>query len=317
MKRRTFVKAMGYSSMMYPLIGSVPSLLKGPELMQLTILHTNDVHSRIEPFPADGKGRNAGKGGAARRATLIKDIREDVDQVLLLDAGDIFQGTPYFNFFGGELEFKLMDEMEYDAATIGNHDFDAGHEVLKERCDAASFSMLNCNYNLKDSPLRKIVQPYKIFNKGGIKVGVFGVGIRLDGLVPKQLYGDIEVLPAYEMAEKTATLLKEEEKCDLVVCLSHLGYQYESPNYPSDVIMAASTRNIDIIIGGHTHTFLKTANTVRDKDGEWVIINQVGWAGIMLGRIDVTIEKGKKAKCFSCKNEYLQHAVDNTIIKYK
>ncbi len=317
MKRREFVRAIGYSSIMYPLVGSIPSFMNGPEMLNLTILHTNDVHSRIEPFPADGTGRNAGKGGAARRATLIKDIREDVDNVLLLDAGDIFQGTPYFNFFGGELEFNLMDEMGYDAATIGNHDFDAGFEVLRDRCQTAKFDMLNSNYNLKDSPLRKVVKPYKVFKKGEMKIGVFGVGINLSGLVPEKLYGDIEVLHPYEVAERTATLLKKEEKCDLVICLSHLGYQYESPDYPSDIVMASSTRNIDVIIGGHTHTFMKKANAVRDKDGEWVIINQVGWAGIMLGRIDVSIEKGKKAKCYSCKNEYLQNSVDNSIIKYK
>lgn len=317
MKRRDFVRTVGYSSMMYPLVGSLPSYFKSPEMLNLTILHTNDVHSRIEPFPADGKGRNAGKGGAARRATLIKDIREDVDHVLLLDAGDIFQGTPYFNFFGGELEFKLMDEMGYDAATIGNHDFDAGFEVLHERCKTASFDMLNCNYNLKDSPLKKVVEPYKIYKKGEMKIGVFGVGINLSGLVPAKLFGDIEVLNPYESAERTATHLKVEEKCDLVICLSHLGYKYESPDYFSDVFMAANTRNIDVIIGGHTHTFLREADAVRDKDGEWVIINQVGWAGIMLGRIDVTLEKGKKKKCYSCKNQYLQNSVDNSIIKHK
>lgn len=316
MKRRDFVKGLGYSSLMYPIVGSIPSLITGPEMHHITILHTNDVHSRIEPFP-EGGGRNSGKGGAARRATLIKDIREDVEHVLLLDAGDIFQGTPYFNFFGGELEFKLMDEMGYDAATIGNHDFDAGFEVLKERCESANFKMLNANYNLKDSPLNKVVNPYQIFMKGEMKIGVFGIGINLSGLVPKNLYGDIEVLPAYEIAEQTATLLKKDEKCDLVICLSHLGYQYETPEYPSDYFMASNTRNIDIIIGGHTHTFMKEAKAIRDKDGEWVIINQVGWAGIMLGRLDISLEKGKKSTCYSCKNEYLQNSVDNSIIKYK
>ncbi len=316
MKRRAFVKGIGYSSLAFPLLGSVPNLLSDYDTHHLTILHTNDVHSRIEPFP-EGPGRNAGKGGAARRATLIKDIREDVEHVLLLDAGDIFQGTPYFNFFGGELEFKLMDEMSYDAATIGNHDFDAGFEVLNERCQSAKFSMLNANYNLINSPLNKVVKPYQIFLKGDMKIGVFGIGINLDGLVPKKLYGDIEVLPAYEVAERTATLLKKEEKCDLVICLSHLGFQYEINSYLSDVNMAKNTKNIDIIIGGHTHTFLRDAHSIKDKDGESVIINQVGWAGIMLGRIDVSFERGKKRKCYTCKNEFLQNSVDNSIIKYK
>ncbi len=318
MKRRSFIRQAAYSVAVTPIASQFPNLLfDKAEFEYLTILHTNDVHSRIEPFPNDD-GRNAGRGGIARRASLIKDIREDKEHVLLLDCGDIFQGTPYFNYFGGELEFKLMDELQYDAATIGNHDFDAGFEVLNERCTQANFSMLNANYDFSNSILKDQVKPYKIFQKGEMKIGVFGIGIELDGLVPKDLYGDIKYQSPYEKAEKIATYLKKIEKCDLTICLSHLGYTYESGVFkPCDTEMAEKTINIDIILGGHTHTFLRHADMRKNRDGENVIVNQVGWAGIMLGRIDLILEKNRKSKCLSCKNQFLQEPIDNTIIKHK
>lgn len=319
MKRRSFIKNVGYSaavsSVVNPLWNPFSQSLLKEELAYLTILHTNDVHSRIEPFPENGS-RNGGRGGVARRASLIQSIRDVQEHVLVLDSGDIFQGTPYFNFFGGELEFQLMDEMGYDAATIGNHDFDAGIDVLAERCGNAKFEMLNYNYDLKDTPLRDLVKPYKIFTKGDLRIGVFGIGIELDGLVPKSLTGNVVYKEPYERAERIATSLKKDEKCDLVICLSHLGYLYETKR-PSDVRMARSTRNIDIILGGHTHTFLKDIDQRRNKDGETVMINQVGWAGLMLGRIHVVLEKNRKTKCFTCKNEFLQEPVDNSNIKHK
>ena len=121
----------------------------------------------------------------AQRAGLINSIREKEDHVLLLDAGDIFQGTPYFNFYGGELEFKLMSTMKYDAATLGNHDFDNGLIGLKKQLPFAKFPFLIANYDFSKTILKDKFNPYKIFNKGGIKIGVFGIGIELEGLVPK------------------------------------------------------------------------------------------------------------------------------------
>lgn len=316
-KRRKFIQQSALIGAALPFLPSFTTSILKPKTHHLTILHTNDQHSRIEPFPVKGGGRNAGRGGMARRAALIKEIRQEEDQVLLLDCGDIFQGTPYFNFFGGELEFKLMDEMQYDAATIGNHDFDAGYEVLHQRVQSSKFSMLNSNYNLKNSILNEVVEPYKIIQKGAIKVGIFGVGIKLNGLVPKNLYGEIEYRHPYEIAEQTATFLKKSKQCDLVICLSHIGYQYKSEKLPSDVQMAAQTRNIDIILGGHTHTFLKQATEIKDKDQNTVIVNQAGWAGLVLGRLDVSFEQGKKNKCFSCKNQFLRMPIENSNVKHK
>ena len=316
MKRRSFIQNVAYTGALSPLAGGMMKLFEKPEYEYLTILHTNDVHSRIEPFPLDD-ARYAGQGGIARRANLIKDVREDREHVLLLDSGDIFQGTPYFNYFGGELEFKLMDKLQYDVATIGNHDFDAGVEVLAERCEKANFTMVNSNYNLSDSLLKNVVKPYKIIEKGDIKIGVFGVGIELDGLVPTDLYGNIKYQSPYEKAEEIAIYLKKKEKCDVVICLSHLGYTYESGVFrPCDTDMAEKTSHIDVILGGHTHTFLKHADLRTNKLGEQVIVNQVGWAGLMLGRIDLMLEKNRKNKCVSCKNLYLQESIDNTIIKH-
>ena len=289
MKRREFIQLISAGAWAVQTGKFTWDTLSAGGFHSLTILHTNDWHSRIEPFPMDGS-RNQGLGGASKRAALIKSIRGREEQVLLLDSGDIFQGTPYFNFYSGELEFKLMTEMQYDAATIGNHDFDAGLENLGEQLSKAGFPMLNANYRFGMQSLKEQVLPYKIFQKGGIKVGVFGLGIKLEGLVPDKLYGDTRYLDPVEEGNRVATLLKEVEKCDLVICLSHLGYKY-SGDKVSDTVLAAESRNIDIILGGHTHTFMKQPDYVSNLEGKQVLINQVGWAGILLGRIDLHFEK--------------------------
>lgn len=274
--------------------------LGSPRITRLVILHTNDTHSRIEPFPMDG-GRNQGKGGAARRAALIKAIRQTEDQVLLLDAGDIFQGTPYFNFFGGELEFKLMSAMKYDAATLGNHDFDAGLEGLYKQLPHADFPFLVANYDFSDTLMAGKTQAYKIFRKGPLRIGVFGLGIKLDGLVPANLYGNTRYTDPVVAANKYATLLKHEHKCDYVICLSHLGYRYRG-NKVSDEVLAKNSQNLDLIIGGHTHTFMDRPVVHKNEAGQPVVINQVGWAGLMLGRLDVFFEHNRKDRCVSCQN---------------
>ncbi|MEE1885591.1 bifunctional metallophosphatase/5'-nucleotidase [Pedobacter flavus] len=291
MNRRKFIKSGSIASAALA-VGLQPlSSFADTGVAKLTILHTNDVHSRIEPFPMDG-GRYQGLGGFARRAALIKQIRAQESNVLLLDAGDIFQGTPYFNLFGGELEFKLMSEMGYDAATFGNHDFDNGIEGLVKQMPFAQFQFLISNYDLKNTALQNLAKPYKIFKKQGLKIGVFGVGIKLEGLVEKKNYGEIQYLNPIDSANYYATLLKQEEKCDLVICLSHLGYSYNY-NQVSDKVLASSTEHIDLIIGGHTHTFLPKPEDVKNKSGAITTINQVGYAGINLGRVDYFFEKNK------------------------
>lgn len=303
MDRRSFIRNSAYSGLILT-TGAFPMLAatEAPEITKLTILHTNDVHSRIDPFPMDG-GKNEGLGGVSKRATLIKRIREEQKNVLLLDAGDIFQGTPYFNFFGGELEMKLMSEMGYDAATIGNHDFDGGIDGLDRQLVHANFPLLVSNYNFENTLLKGKTKEYKIFKKGGLKIGVFGVGIELEGLVPKSLYKETIYNDPLHAAQKWATMLKQEESCDYVICLSHLGYKYgPNENKISDRFLAENSTNIDLIIGGHTHTFLKEPERLKNKDGNPVLVNQVGWAGIVLGRLDVYFERNKKGTCVTCKN---------------
>ena len=221
----------------------------------------------------------------AQRATIITQIRDEGNQVLLLDAGDIFQGTPYFNIYGGELELKLMSEMGYDASTIGNHDFDNGLDGLVNQLPHAKFPFIVSNYDFSNTNMHDKYLKYKVFNKGGVKVGVFGIGIELDGLVPKNLYGNTLYQNPIEKANYYSNYLKVSLGCDLVICLSHLGFKYNTKKI-SDKVLACQTNNIDLIIGGHTHTFLNEPVIVRNMDKKNVQIAQVGWAGINIGRID-------------------------------
>lgn len=269
------------------------------ELSKLVILHTNDVHSRVEPFPEDGT-KNAGLGGAARRAAIIEKIRKENEHVLLLDSGDIFQGTPYFNFFLGELDIKLMTQMGYEATTMGNHDFDAGIENFeKQMREHGNFPMINSNYDFSDTVMHDKYVKRHIIQKGNIKIGLTGVGIELDGLVPQKLYANTKYLDPIKNASEQADILKHDEKCDLVICLSHLGYRYDNDKV-SDIHLAKESRSIDLILGGHTHTFMDAPDIYRNTEGQSVIINQVGWAGIRLGKIDVTFERNKRNKCITC-----------------
>ena len=290
--RRDFIKKVGLGTLG---VGIFPSqLLANEDLIKLTILHTNDMHSHIQPFT---RGRNKGLGGMAQRATLIKKIRQENEHVLLLDAGDIFQGTPYFNIYGGELELKLMSAMHYDAATIGNHDFDNGLDGIHRQLPHAKFPFLCANYDFSDTLLNGQFKPYKVFKKGGLKIGVFGIGIELQDLVPKALYGNTIYSNPVEKSNHYANHLKHELGCDLVICLSHLGYKYKSRKI-SDYILAEQTKNIDLIIGGHTHTFLNTPVTKINSEQKQLLIAQVGWAGIKVGQIDYFFSQKKVIKNF-------------------
>jgi len=273
-------------------LGQIPiEVLAAAGMTRLTILHTNDQHSRVEPFPMDG-GKHQGMGGMERRAAIITEIRKQERNVMLLDSGDIFQGTPYFNKFFGAVEIELMNKMRYDASTFGNHDFDGGLENLTVRMEQANFPFINSNYDLTNSPLKK-TKPYKLFQYDKIKVGVLGLGIEPNGLIPKTLYGDIVYNNPIQIANETAAILKHDEKCHMIICLSHLGFKYEGKKI-SDVSLAKETRNIDLILGGHTHTFLGEPQVYKNIDGEIVLINQVGWAGLVLGRIDFVFDHKKR-----------------------
>lgn len=258
----------------------------------LTILHTNDMHSHIDPFEEDDP-KYPSQGGMARRSALINQIREENPNTILLDAGDIFQGTPYFNFYGGELEFKLMSEMKYDAATMGNHDFDNGLEGFDKMLPHADFPFICSNYDFSDTILHNKTISHKILKKGGLRIGIFGLGIDPEGLISKLNFGETRYQDPVKTANEKALYLKNEKNCDLVICLSHLGFSY-TDNKISDSKLATLTKNIDVIIGGHTHTFLDVPVTFTNEEKKEVIVNQVGWAGLRLGRIDLKFQRENK-----------------------
>ena len=290
MKRRNFIQniVLGTGTLLVS-----PSLFSQENLKKkkrLVILHTNDTHSTIEPFPSK-HSKFPNMGGVSKRHTILQKIRSEEEHVLLLDAGDIFQGTPYFNTFNGELEMKLMSLLQYDAATMGNHDFDIGLEGFLNAQQFANFPFLCANYDFSETILSGKTKAYHIFHKAGIKIGVFGIGVALKGLVPKDKYGNTRYLDPISTANKIASELKS-KSCDLVICLSHLGFEYENKSINSDRKLAAETENIDIILGGHTHTFFDKPLVLKNIKNKDVLVNQVGWGGVYLGRIDIDVESG-------------------------
>ena len=298
MNRRNFLKNSIYASA--GIASSVClSSCSNEKPTIVSILHTNDVHSHITPFD-NNHSEYPNQGGFSRRSSLISEIRKKNPNTLLFDAGDVFQGTPYFNVFEGELEFKLMSLLKYDAMTIGNHDFDNGILGLKKQIYNASFDFICSNYDFSNTILEGKTSKYKIYKKSNIKIGVFGLGIKLAGLVSKNLFKETKYLDPLEMAQEMSNQLKKSENCDLVVCLSHLGYKYKDENKICDHIIAKNTQDIDLIIGGHTHTFMKKPEVIRNKVGKQVLINQVGCFGLYLGKVDFEFYNNKlKSKFFS------------------
>ncbi|MFO8001007.1 MAG: metallophosphatase [Marinilabilia sp.] len=286
--RRHFIKILAAGS----LAATFPFVLKADSQKQntLTILHTNDVHSHLDPFPADHPSF-PNMGGFARRSTLIGKLRKEQPHLLLLDAGDIFQGTPYFNFFGGEPEFKLMSKMQYDAATIGNHEFDNGLEHLAQQMQYADFPFICTNYRFGETILKDKTRSWKVIEKGPFRVGLIGLGINPSGLVSPANYKGMEWQDPSISGEETARFLKEEKKCNLVIALSHLGLDTTSQRSESDIKVASETSSIDVIIGGHSHTFLDQPEIVENKTGRKVIITQAGWGGVKLGQLTFTLQK--------------------------
>ncbi len=312
MKRREFVRTLGRAGGIAGLGGAAglleataadrprpaaaPGSGYGPIIdddFRLVVLHTNDTHSRMDPFPMDG-GRFAGLGGAARRATLIRRVREANEHVLLLDSGDIFQGTPYFNFFGGEIEFRAMTAMGYDVATLGNHDFDNGVDGLVATLPEAGFEFVSANYDVGGSALAGHVEPWTVREFDGVRVGIFGLGIAFEKLVLASLHEGVRYTDPITAARAACRELRA-GGCSLVICLSHLGYEYRSSDRPSDLTLAEAVPEIDLILGGHTHTFLDEAVVFGQGRTGFTVVNQVGWGGMRLGRVDVTFDGARQA----------------------
>jgi 5'-nucleotidase len=251
----------------------------------IVILHTNDTHSRIEPIPESD--RIAGnKGGIVRRMNYIEQVRKENKNVLLFDAGDFLQGTPYFNLFKGEVETEAMNMMRYDAVTLGNHEFDYGLEALEKVVRRAKFPIISSNYDFSGTPLNNLIKPYLIFKKDGVKIGVIAINIQPKGLIASGNYDGMKFLQPERVANELALKLKTTDRCDMVICLSHLGYT-------ADKRLVEQTRNIDIIIGGHSHTNMKTPDMLKNIDNKDVMVFQTAGRGIYVGRIDVELEKVK------------------------
>lgn len=263
--------------------------LAAQDVKELLILHTNDTHSRIEPIPvSDPNPEYAGKAGFVRRATLIKEMREKNKDLLLFDCGDFSQGSPYYNMFGGEVEVKLMNEMGYDAGTIGNHEFDFGLDNMARIFRMANFPIVCANYDVQGTVLEGLVKPYVVLERDGVRIGVFGLSPALEGLVQAHCYGDVVFKDPIEAAQQVADVLKEKEKCDLVICLSHLGWQGEPY---SDETLIPHTRNIDIVLGGHSHSYFDKTLFYKNLDGKEIPLQQMGKNAVYVGRMKVTLEK--------------------------
>jgi 5'-nucleotidase len=301
--RRSFLK----SSLITGAALAVPSALMSPKLWSalaeplldvaagevlITILHTNDTHSQIDPVSESDKTWG-GKGGVARRATLVKRIRKENPNTLLVDAGDVFQGTPYFNFYKGEVEYKSMSLIGYDVVTLGNHDFDNGVNALAAAMKFANFDFVSTNYDVRGTPLEARVKPYTVRTLAGVRIGLFGLGISPDNLITPQNFQGVKYMDPVQMARGVVRLLREQEKCQLVVGMSHLGY-YANPknNEIGDSQIAAQVSGIDFIASGHTHTFMEKPVLTRNPDGKNTIIFQVGKSGIFVGRIDFKMKDG-------------------------
>ena len=267
------------------------SLLSADEIV-ITILHTNDTHSQIDPLPANDK--YAGKGGVARRATLVKNLRKQNPNSLLIDAGDVCQGTPYFNFFKGEVEYKVMSAIGYDAGTLGNHEFDNGVDSLVAALKFANFDIVSANYDVKGTALDKIVKPYVVKTVAGVRIGLFGLGISPVALIDPANFKGVTYLDPIVTARNVVKILREKENCALVVCMSHLGYSDRPrPGSVGDQPLAAQVDGIDFIASGHTHIFMDQPVFQKQPCGAETMIFQVGKSGIYLGRVDFTFRAGK------------------------
>lgn len=293
LSRRRFIALAGISG--GATLGGFPAMAAmRSSQKRLTILHTNDTHSRIDPYPLNDPNY-PNMGGYARRAALVKQFRLEDPELLLLDAGDFFQGTPYYNMFGGEVELKLMSALGYDAATLGNHEFDNGFFGLINAYSHAQFPFVNANYDFSDTTLKGKIKPYVVLERNGIKVGIYGLGIELRGLVAPSMFAGLKYNDPVEVARNTEETLKNKHKCQLIICLSHLGFSYDHDKI-SDVIVARQTRWTDIIIGGHTHTLLDPAVIEKNLRNQNVTIGQTGSGGVRLGKMEVLFDPSSEEK---------------------
>lgn len=261
---------------------------KGKE-KEIVILHTNDTHSQIMPFSKNLTDTlKADKAGFVRRLNLIKEERAKAPKMLLLDSGDFSQGSSYYTMFKGDVEVELMNLMGYDAATIGNHEFDFGMENMARIFKKAKFPIVCANYDFSGTECEGLVKPYIILKREGVKIGIFGLSPKIKGLVAEKNSRGVKYSDPVEVAQRMSKILKEDNKCDIVICLSHVGWKSDE-GFPSDDIIAPQCKGIDLFLGGHSHTYLKRPEEVKDATGKTVYVDQNGKSGIFLSKLKLTL----------------------------
>ena len=259
------------------------------EPKKITVLHTSDTHSCILPLKSSlGDKRIAGRGGFLRRISMLQQERQQNPDLLLFDCGDFSQGSSYYTMFKGDVEVGLMNQMHYDAVTIGNHEFDFGLDNMARLFKMANFPVVCSNYDFGDTELKNIVKPYLVLKRKGVKIGVFALCPEMKGLVSPKNYEPLRFLDPVEVTEKMVPFLRNEKKCDVVICLSHLGW--EISDYTDNQVIQ-NTSGIDLVLGGHTHTYMEQLSYVKDKSGRMVPVDHEGKSGVYVGKIEITLDK--------------------------
>lgn len=280
-----FSRRYGLKVAVAAVVLSMMWLAAGPSMAQktLTVLHTNDTHSCILPLSKElADTLTAGRGGFVRRIAMLKEERKADPDLLLFDSGDFSQGSPYYTMFRGDVEIGLMNQMGYDASTIGNHEFDFGLDNMARLFRQARFPILCSNYDFTETPLEGVVKPYTIIRRKGVRIGVFALDPKLEGLVSRENYGQVRYLDPVATANKMATMLRKEKKCDLVILISHLGWQEKGMG---DQEVISHSRGIDLVLGGHSHTYFQDLRYVNNLDGQPVPVDQNGKSGIFVGKM--------------------------------
>lgn len=266
------------------LLTTLATTLSFAQNNEIYIVQTGDSHSCIEPISINFKDTTqAGKAGYLRRVSLLKDLRKEHKNLLLFDCGDFSQGSVYYNLFHGKVEIDLMNEMNYDACTIGNHEFDNGLENMADIFKRAKFPVVCCNYNFKNTPCEKVVKPYVIIEKGNLKIGIIGVGPKLEGLVLKKNYKNVKYKKPSKAVQPIVDKLRNKEHCNIIVCLSHLGY---GENEDQDIYFIKETTGIDVVLGGHSHSYFIEPKYIKNKEGHEVVLNHTGKNAQFLGTLE-------------------------------
>ncbi len=257
---------------------------------QIVILHTNDTHSTIEPVSRYSKVKEAaGKAGCVRRATMVKQLREQNPDILLFDSGDFSQGSTFYTMYKGDVEVGLMNIMGYDAATIGNHEFDFGLDNLARLARQAKFPIVCSNCDFTGTPCQDVIKKYCVVVRDGVRIGVFGLTPKIEGLVMKENIAGVKYIDPIQATKEMVSVLRDKERCDIVVCLSHLGWKL-APEYIDDQVLISSTTGIDIVLGGHSHTYMKKMEWVDNAEGKSIPVDQNGKHGAFVGKITLKLE---------------------------